>query len=112
MSDSIVFDPPRARASDPGTSHQAAEAAKETAGTQRIRILRHLSTEPRGLTADQLETRMGWDSAHRRLKELKDQGLVRRMPDYRRMTRRGCLADVWAITEAGRTYLGDHEARC
>lgn len=78
--ESYEIDPwPRARQSDPATSHQAARDATPNAGTHRARALAALrAAGPRGLTDFELADRLGLQqtSAGKRRGELRDQGWV------------------------------------
>lgn len=85
---------PRARSTDPDTSHAAAVSVADSAGGQRARCLAELARGP--LTADEIDGRVGWriTSAGRRLSELLEIGLVRRL-DSKRKTRSGRMARLW-----------------
>lgn len=74
---------PRARRTDPRTSHLAAQSMVERANTHRARILEALAEGP--LTGDELDQRFGWRAATacRRLKELVDAGLIERCQELR-----------------------------
>ena len=90
---------PAARATDPTTSHQAAAAARDHAGVQRVRILKHLQ-QCGMLTADALDEalQMRATSAGRRLPELEALGLARPTEKTAR-TRSGRQARLWeAVT--------------
>ena len=85
---------PRARQTDPETSHLAAVSMAEGAGAQRERILQELATGP--WTADQIDDHIGWrpTTAGRRLSELREMGLVR-MLESTGTTRSGRRARLW-----------------
>jgi DNA-binding MarR family transcriptional regulator len=73
---------PLARASDPLTSHQAADRVVQSGRiyTQRAEILRVVREAP-GSTASEIARALGQTSNHiasRRLPELEDEGFVRR----------------------------------
>lgn len=104
------FGPPTARATDPDTSHDAAELAGAHASNGRTLVLQHLSVQP--LTDLELSDLTGWqhNSIGKRRTECRDAGLVEvcRTPEGVKMTRKtpaGARATVWRITEAGRAFL-------
>jgi len=86
---------PRARNSDPVTSHQAAESMMGEAQGQRANILAAL-TMFGPMTADELDEKLDLrdTSAGRRLPELAEMGLVERLKDMRR-TRSNRQAHIW-----------------
>ena len=97
--DQISMFGPRARTSDPGTSHAAARSMEKPADVQRAKILAALV---RPMTADELDESLGLrpTSAGRRLPELREMGLVRELKATR-PTRSGRQAHVYALsTEA------------
>jgi len=67
---------PRARRTDPVTSHMAARSMREPAHHQRERIVALLTSQC--LTHDAIDDRLGWPhpTAARRMKELVRAGLV------------------------------------
>ena len=77
-----LFDPrPLARATDPGTSHMAAERVVEFLGTHDAIILAVLRRRPfSGFTSEQIADRCSLTQAQvaRRMKQLADAGLVLR----------------------------------
>ena len=87
--------PPKARNSDPDTSHEAAESMEGDAKAQRQRILAYLRYHGPH-TADCLDAFLGLrdTSAGRRLPELKEMGLVE-MTTMKALTRSGRRAHVW-----------------
>jgi hypothetical protein len=88
---------PRARASDPETSHEAAASMLDTAARQRLRILAFLNDcGTNGATSNEIDQHFGWDAATagRRMKELTDMGVVTRTA-RRRVTTRGRRAAVY-----------------
>ena len=92
-----MFDHPKARATDPETSHEAAESIPGVAKAQRGEILSVLrASGPQ--TADSLDYVIGWrvTTAGRRLKELAESGLVE-MTAYTSLTRSGRKAFVWRL---------------
>ena len=95
-----AFTEPRARSTDPRTSHAAGDAV-DAAG-QRERIMELLKAVGRptgmwhgGLNADQIDQYIGWrlTTAGRRLSELKRRGLVEVVGE--RLTRSGRKASVY-----------------
>jgi DNA-binding MarR family transcriptional regulator len=98
-----VGEHPRARKTDPITSHQAAERATVTAGTNRaLALLAYLDYGP--LTHFELADRTGkaQTSIGVRSKELVTAGLVERAPCKPRPNRDGNPSIVWRLTEEGR----------
>ena len=94
-----------ARRENPTTSHLAAESMQGEAGVQRQAILQHLKDcVYQGHCADDLDQHLALrpTSCGRRLKELELQGLVWRTGETRQ-TRSGRAAEVWALTEKGRS---------
>ena len=95
-----MFDgpPPRARTTDPDTSHAAAASMASGARTQRALIHAHL-TEHGPMTADALDEALfgGHHTAGRRCVELLDIGRLRRQADTR-ATRAGRQAHLWCAT--------------
>ena len=86
---------PRARTTDPETSHEAAESVTQSAAGQRTRCLEALH-EHGPLTADEIDALVGWrlTTAGRRLPELAELGHVKTTSEKRR-TRTGRNAYVW-----------------
>jgi hypothetical protein len=101
--DGRLFDPdlkPRARHTDPDTSHGAAVQATPRAGTNRRLALTMLRAHPEGLTDFELATLTGipQTSIGVRRGELRNAGLVQPTTE-RRKTPNGGLAIVWmAVT--------------
>lgn len=95
------YSPPRARNTDPETSHQAAASMAEGASGHRRAIMVALRTKG-GMTGDALDDLLSWKSATacRRLKELVDSGLVVRTIEVRK-TRSGRDAGVYRIRAVG-----------
>ncbi|MDA0312365.1 MAG: hypothetical protein O2992_09650 [Gemmatimonadetes bacterium] len=95
-----MFDgpPPRARTTDPDTSHAAAASMESGARTQRALIHAHLMKYG-PLTADALDEALfgGHHTAGRRCVELRDIGRLRRQADTR-ATRAGRQAHLWCAT--------------
>jgi predicted ArsR family transcriptional regulator len=87
---------PRARATDPQTSHDAATSMVEHANAHRVAMLRALQEAPDGLTCDEIETQLGWRyaTASRRMNELVAKGLAVGTIDTR-PTRSGRSAVVY-----------------
>jgi len=73
-----IFAQPRARPSDPPTSHAAAKRAAKTAGGHRDAIVEALAAGPAGQT--EIARRAGLTVAQvsKRLKELRDGGRIER----------------------------------
>ena len=88
---------PRARRTDPNTSHEAAVTMRETAASPRSKILAFLK-EHGGATGDGLDEALGWKhaTANRRLPELRELGLVT-MTDEMGVTRSGRRARIWRL---------------
>lgn len=103
---------PRARASDPATSHDAAASMRAAAHAQRDSILTVLRAYGPQTSAE-VDARLGWtDRAHRRMKELETAGRVARVPGVTRPTPRGRQAEVWrAVPDAGEATTFHKEAR-
>lgn len=94
----LVWPNPRARRSDPRTSHAAAASMRGAVGAQRAAVLAALHAGP--LTADEIDDVQGWrpTTAGRRLPELEAMGLVRRLPETA-LTRSGRQAHRYALVE-------------
>jgi len=90
---------PRARTSDPDTSHAAAASMTKGAKRQRDKILRILR-ERGAMTADELDVALfgGRHTAGRRLCELRDLDLAQRTEE-KRDTRSGRKAYLWRLVE-------------
>lgn len=93
-----MFDP-GARKTDPETSHEAAESMRDTAESQRKKILDYLKAHC-PMTADELDDFLGLrvTSAGRRLPELLRAGQVERLPETR-ATLSGRQAHLWGATQ-------------
>lgn len=94
---------PAARATDPVTSHQAADRHPVLRGADRRNALMLHATHPEGLTDFELADLMARQqtSAGKRRGELRDIGLVA-MTAVRRPAPSGSPAVVWTITDQGR----------
>lgn len=93
----------RARASDPDTSHQAAQDARGLAAQHERAIIRALHQRGRkGGTKDELGADTGLEPVQvaRRMAGLRESGAVVDS-GRRRKTRSGRDATVWAITQGG-----------
>ena len=90
---------PRARASDPDTSHIAAEAAGTLARRHKALILAWLRGNPGGGNKDRIAAGTGIDhiAVARRMRELSRDGLVQDS-GYRARTGSGRPATVWIAT--------------
>lgn len=100
---------PRARLSDPATSHEAALKAALGASRGRMLVLQCLAV--RAMTDFELAAATGWQqtSIGKRRHECQMAGFVERAQehgaDVRRETPSGSMALAWAITGEGREYL-------
>ena len=96
--ESLFGVPPRARNSDPDTSHEAAKSMHVSAASRRGQILEWLRNNPEGGTADAIEEVFGWRhaAASRRLPELRELGLAK-MTEDTAATRSGRRARIWRI---------------
>lgn len=97
----IDFDPPRARRSDPQTSHAAALAAETFAGKHASAIFAWLADHPAGGTKDEIAAGTGIDAiaVARRIAELRRAAGVYDSGDTRR-TPTGRAAIVWKVRRA------------
>lgn len=97
-----------ARASDPITSHEAAQRVARTAATDRALVLRIHQQWTSGLTDFELADLAGRQqtSLGKRRGELRDAGLICDS-GHKRPAPSGSLAVVWQITEAGRAVDTD-----
>lgn len=98
------FPAPAARASDPVTSHQAAQRVTRTAASDRALVLRIHQQYTSGLTDFELAEMAGRQqtSLGKRRGELRDLGLIRDS-GLKRPAPSGALAVVWVITDDGRS---------
>ena len=100
MNDQLdLLAPPRARRTDPDTSHRAAADATLNAGTHRAKALGLLRAAPDGLTDFELAAMLGLQqtSIGKRRGELRDAGLVEDS-GKRRPAPSGSAAIVWKAT--------------
>jgi len=92
-----LFDPPgpRARRTDPETSHEAARGAQKAAASQRRHIVQALIVNG-PMTGDGLDAFFEWPNAtaNRRLPELQEAKAVK-MLETTVKTRRGRRAHLW-----------------
>ena len=97
----VRYDPPRARASDPATSHEAAASVKESAAIQREMIV-NLIRRRGPLTNDEIDEAFAWreGTASRRTIELYRHGDLQRDPRTVRETRTGRKAMVNILAPA------------
>lgn len=72
----LVSAPPRARATDPSTSHEAAAAVADFEGDHYAQILEALAIGPAGATAIAARCGLGRDAVGKRMSELDRRGLV------------------------------------
>jgi hypothetical protein len=105
-----LFDPPRARATDPETSRRAARRARDHAQPTRVIVLR-LLVEMGPLTdqgmeqlARQRKLACSPSGLRSRRVELKRKGLVRSTGRFGRVTSGG-EAEIWDITPGGKAEL-------
>lgn len=101
-----TFLEPRARLTDPDTSHDAAVLAAPRASKHRIKAARVLARFPEGLTDFELAEKTGvaQTSIGKRRFELGEAGYVEDA-GLKRPAPSGSPAKVWRITEAGATWL-------
>lgn len=94
---------PRARRSDPATSHRAAESMVASAEAQRERIYWSLIRAGGPLTADEIAVREGlsMEQVCRRLPELARVGRLEQL-EATRPTRTGRPAQLWQLRETVR----------
>lgn len=105
--------PPLARATDPQTSHDAAEAARRRRMSQCLRMLQaYGAAGTRGCTADEAAEYAGLRDPGRnvcywhRASDLRDKLLITSLdPPRRRLGFSGHSQDVKVITEAGKLAL-------
>lgn len=105
------FGEPKARRTDPETSHQAAERMKPLANADRFAVLMEHYRNPAGLTDFELAGNLGrlQTSLGMRRNELRAAGMIE-TTTMRRPTPSGSPAIVWRITEAGKSLA--KEALC
>ncbi len=99
---------PVARASDPSTSHAAAESMAGATRSQYLAILQHLAAVgATGAIANEIDLALGWrdGSAGRRLGELATRLGWARVLEGTRPTASGRAAQVYALTPIGRSVL-------
>lgn len=98
----LFASPPRARPSDPSTSHAAAASMQSIARAQQQDLARALASAPDGLTCDEADERLGWraTSAGRRMGELVRLGSAV-ATDRTRRTRSGRMAAVYVASARG-----------
>lgn len=96
------FPEPTARATDPITSHQAADDAKRNVKATRKQVLLAHASHPSGLTDYELADIVGLqqNSAGKRRGDLRDVGYVEQTGD-RRPAPSGSSCIVWRITRDG-----------
>lgn len=98
---------PRARNTDPGTSHAAADSVRGITSTIRERVGALLEANPGGLTHDQIigeyrkySVRLGWPAAsdssiRTRVSELVTDGEAEKVPDASGKSRSGRPMLLW-----------------
>ena len=93
-----LFDPSRARRTDPGTSHAAADQAKQLARAHQSMILEVMRDAGCELGAEQIADRIGLASyqVRKRLPELQDQHLIEIAPGERK-TSSGRTERLWRL---------------
>lgn len=101
-----AFPEPRARLTDPSTSHEAAVDASKRSPRHRVLAARTLAAHPEGLTDFQLAEKTGLQqtSIGKRRGELMAAGLVEDA-GTKRSAPSGSMATVWRLTEAGRAFV-------
>jgi len=88
--------PPRARRSDPGTSHEAARSMHHAAATQRGSIWDALRAQgPAGRFTLAARTGLTDLQVARRMHELVDRGVAEVVPDATERTPSGRAGQVW-----------------
>lgn len=100
---------PAARASDPQTSHDAAEEHPVLRRKDRVAVLlAHYHNAARGLSDFELADIVGRQqtSAGKRRGELRDLGLIE-ATEERRASPSGSTAVVWRITAEGRRFASE-----
>lgn len=100
--DEPYFTPPLARATDPETSHQAADDAKRNVRMTRAQVLLAHASHPGGLTDYELADIVGLqqNSAGKRRGDLRDAGLIE-ATNIRAPGPSGSSCIVWRITREG-----------
>jgi hypothetical protein len=97
---------PAARATDPETSAQAADAHPWIRRVDRLAVLIAHANHPNGLTDFELAdiVKRQQTSAGKRRGELRDLGMIEQT-DERRAAPSGSMAIVWKITDIGREFV-------
>lgn len=93
-----AFTEPRARSTDPATSHAAGRAVDAAGQRERIIKLMREYADLGGMTADQVDEFLGWDksTAGRRMGELVTRELIEVTGETRK-TRRAQFARVYRV---------------
>lgn len=91
-----LLDPPRARESDPATSHAAGRRASEFAHAHAALILAALGKGPKTMHEVAAATRLDGHAVARRLPELERAGQVR-VTDQLRPSPSGRMCRVWEL---------------
>lgn len=105
-SEPSLFDAPLARATDPGTSHAAAQAVRIRAASQKARLLKAYSSFPDGLTDDEAGKSAGLEGSGywKRCSELRSNGWISRTGEVRAGDS-GMAQEVCRITDSGRAAI-------
>lgn len=77
MNDTLDMFAPAARATDPETSHTAAERIEPKRGTQASQLLAMFRAYPKGLTPKEAATFAHIEHGWKRVSDLKNAGLIR-----------------------------------
>jgi hypothetical protein len=106
MLDWLATRAPASRATDPDTSHQAAETHQITRAHDRMAVLLAHAAHQSGLTDFELADIVNRQqtSAGKRRGELRDLGMIE-ATDQRRPAPSGSAAIVWKITQLGREFV-------
>lgn len=103
----LDFNPPRARRTDPKTSHAAAEQARTHIRGQCQQILIQLrSCPPGGMNGAEVDQILGWlnGTAVRHMKTLSTNGFIEHVGERATPTT-GCMARTYRITAKGSEAL-------
>lgn len=98
LAQSDLFEPPRARRTDPETSHSAAAQAKQLAAAHQSMILEAMRDADSAIGAEQIAERIGLQAyqVRKRLPELQDQHRIELAPGERK-TSSGRAERLWRL---------------